>query len=195
MKKSYLDANILIAISVGPDKERDQFRMAKGVLNDIKNGVIMGIVSSLVLMEVISVMRKQKGREVSRLGSMSPEEQSKFVLHESGVMYEKLVSELMKLPNLKFELGRHIDLNTVMDVALDILHKIRGRIQSYEKRREDGSRRAAYTAFKGVGPTDVFHALLARDVGCSDLVTFDGGFEELGEFDEFEDLEFRVLKW
>ena len=62
MKKSYLDANILIAISVGPDKERDQFRMARGVLNDIKNGVIIGIVSPLVLMEVISVMRKQKGQ-------------------------------------------------------------------------------------------------------------------------------------
>ena len=194
MKRSYLDSNILLAISAGPEKECDQFRMAVNVLDEIKNGTIIGIVSSLTLMEVITVMRIQKGKEKHCLESMSSDEQSKFVLRESKLMYKKLLTELVKLPNLKFELGRRIIMNTVLDNALSILHRIRGKVQIYRKRHENDISHVKYTMFKGVGSNDVIHALLARDVGCDDLVIFDRDFEELDEFDEFEDLKFRVLK-
>ena len=118
MKKAYLDANILLAISAGPKKEPKQFRLAAKVLEEIKAGKIIGIVSSLTLMEVIAVLRTQKGREKHNLVKLSNEKQLEFVLHESKSMYEKLMGELIKLPNLKFELGRHADLNRYYETEL-----------------------------------------------------------------------------
>lgn len=35
----------------------------------------------------------------------------------------------------------------------------------------------SYTAFKGLGSDDMIHALLAKDVGCDVLITFDKEFD------------------
>ena len=51
-----------------------------------------------------------------------------------------------------------------------------------------------YTAFKGLGSDDTIHALLAQDAGCDYLITFDQDFEGLEGFEEFESLEFWILK-
>ncbi|MCE2499061.1 MAG: type II toxin-antitoxin system VapC family toxin [Nitrosopumilaceae archaeon] len=184
VRKYYLDSNILLAVSAGPGKEPNQFRMSMGVLDQIRRGETIGVVSSLTLMEVITVLRVKKGREKSSLDSMRPDQQSEFVLRESKSMYDKLVTELMKLPNLKFEYGRRADVYSVMRDALAILHEIRGKV------RPDGNSR-----FGGAGTVDVIHALLAKDMGCDELVTFDTGFEEMGGIDALESLKFRVLKW
>ena len=149
MKKAYLDANILLAISAGPKKEPKQFRLAAKVLEEIKAGKIIGIVSSLTLMEVIAVLRTQKGREKHNLVKLSNEKQLEFVLHESKSMYEKLMGELIKLPNLKFELGRHADLNNIMKQAFDVLQKINGKVRFYHRCSRCGSQGVEYTAFKG----------------------------------------------
>ena len=185
MKKSYLDSSVLIPIPVGPDKNPDQFRMAAGVLDKIKNGETVGIVSPLALMEVMTVLRVKKGREKRLLGALPPAEQSEFILRESKSMYDGLVTELMKMPHLKFEQGgKHVDMNTVMSNALDILSEVRGRVLH-----------TGDSWFKGPGPADVIHALLARGAGCDELVTSDRGFEEMSGLDEFTDLKFRVLRW
>lgn len=185
MKKSYLDSSILIPIPVGPEKNPDQFRVAVGVLDKIKSGETVGIVSPLALMEVMTVLRVKKGREKHLLDTLPPAEQSEFILRESKSMYDGLVTELMKMSNLKFEQGgKHIDANIVMSNALDILSEVKGRVLH-----------TGDSWFKGPSPADVIHALLAKGAGCDELVTSDRGFEEMSGFDEFADLKFRVLKW
>lgn len=195
MKKAYLDANILLAISAGSEKEPNQFRLAAGILEEIKAGKIAGIVSSLTLMEVIAVLRTQKGREVHNMGRLSGERQLEFVLKESRSMYDKLMGELIKLPSLKFELGRHADLNRLMGQAFGVLQKTKGKVRSYDRCSKCDSQNVSYTAFKGLGSDDIIHALLAKDAGCDCLITFDRDFDGLEGFEEFEGLEFRVLKW
>lgn len=194
MKKAYLDANVLLAISAGSKKEPNQFRLASIILEEIKAGKITGIVSPLTLMEVIAVLRTQKGRERHNLDRLSNKQQLEFVLNESKSMYDKLMGELIKLPNLKFELGRHVDLNKLMGQALGVLEKTRGKTRFYHRCSRCGSQNVSYTAFKGLGSDDAIHALLARDAGCDCLVTFDKDLDDLKEFEEFEGLEFRVLK-
>lgn len=194
MKKAYLDANVLLAISAGSKKEPNQFKLASIILEEIKAGKITGIVSPLTLMEVIAVLRTQKGRERHNLDRLSNKQQLEFVLNESKSMYDKLMGELIKLPNLKFELGRHVDLNKLMGQALGVLEKTRGKTRFYHRCSRCGSQNVSYTAFKGLGSDDAIHALLARDAGCDCLVTFDKDFDDLKEFEEFEGLEFRVLK-
>ena len=66
-------------------------------------------------------------------------------------MYEKLMGELIKLPNLKFELGRHADLNSIMNQAFDVLQKINGKVRFYHRCSRCGSQGVEYTAFKGAG--------------------------------------------
>ncbi len=89
------------------------------------------------------------------------------------------------MPHLKFEQGgRRMDAGAIMRNALDILRGTTGKLQC-----------GGNSMFRGVGPADVIHAMLAKRAGCDELVTFDTGFEELHTFDEFEDLKFRVMKW
>ena len=185
VRKTYLDSGILISLAQGPEKEPDQFRMATGILNKIRNGETIGVVSALALMEVVMVLRVKKGREKHILDKMTPDEQLKYVLRESKSMYDELIAELVRMPNLKFEQGgRRMGAGAAMMDALGILRNVTGKI-----RNAGGSR------FSGAGPVDVIHALLAKDSGCDELVTFDTDFEEMCRFDALEDLEFRVLKW
>ncbi len=86
--------------------------MATRVLDEIGSGDALGTVSSLALMEVITVMRVKKGRETHRLSSVPDDQQSEFVLRESRSMYGKLIVELMKLPGLKFEHGQNMGVGT-----------------------------------------------------------------------------------
>ena len=194
MKKAYLDANILLAISAGSEKEPTQFKLSIKILDEIKKGSIIGIVSPLTLMEVIAVLRTQKGREKHNLKKFPYKEQSKFVLEESKLMYDTLIKELMQLPNLKFELGKHTDLNELMNQAVAVLQKTEGDVKYRNRCSRCGSQNVNYTAFKGLGSDDIIHALLAKDAGCDCLITFDQDFESLKEFEDFEGLEFRVLK-
>lgn len=195
MKKAYLDANILLALSAGEEKEPDQYRLAVRILDEIKDGKIQAVISSLTLMEVIAVLRSQKGREKNKLDGLSREQQLDYVLKESKSMYDDLVKELLQLSNLKFELGKHTDLNKLMSKAFDILQKIKGKVRFYNRCKRCGTENVSYSAFKGLGSDDVIHALLAKDVGCDQLITFDGDFEDLKGFEEFDGLEFRVFKW
>ncbi len=156
--------------------------MATRVLDEIGSGDALGTVSSLALMEVITVMRVKKGRETHRLGSMPDDQQSEFVLRESRTMYGKLIAELMRLPGLKFEHGQNMGVGTVMKNALNTIHETGGHVRSSGKSR-----------FSGVGTVDVLHALLAQNMDCNELVTFDKGFDEMARIAAFEGLTFRIL--
>lgn len=195
MRKAYLDANILLAISAGKEKEPDQFRLAERVLGEIRDGKIQGVISSLTLMEVIAVLRTQKGREKEKIDGLSREKQLEYVLNESKNMYEKLMRELLQLSNIKFDLGKHTDINKLMDQAFDILQHTKGKVRFFNRCKRCGTEHVNYSMFKGLGSDDIIHALLAKDIGCDYLITFDKDFEELKERDEFQGLEFRVLKW
>ena len=129
-------------------------------------------------MEVLAVLRTQKGREKHNLVKLSNEKQLEFVLGESKSMYEKLTEELMKLPNLKFEYGRHVDLNNIMKQAFDILQRSNGKVRLYHRCSKCGSNDVEYTAFKGLGSDDTIHVLLAQDAGCDYFITFDQDFEK-----------------
>lgn len=195
MKKAYLDANILLALAAGKEKEPEQYRLAETILEEIKSGKIQAVISSLTLMEILAVLRAQKGREKNNLTGLSREKQVEFVIKESNSMNHILISELIRLPNVKFEFGRHVDLNKLMDQALEILKKVNGKVKFYNKCKRCGSENVNYSTYKGLGTDDMIHVLLAKDGGCDQLITFDGDFEEIKGFSEIEPLEIIVLKW
>lgn len=97
VRKTYLDSNILISLAVGPEKKPEQFRTATGILDEIKNGETVGVVSPLALMEMVMVLRMKKGREKQTLDKLPFDEQLKYVLRESKSMYDELIAELMQM--------------------------------------------------------------------------------------------------
>jgi len=162
LKKAYLDANILLSLSAGEKKESDQYRLAVRILDEIKNGKIVAVISSLTLMEVLAVFRMQKGREKHNLDGLTSEKQLEYVLKESDGMYGTLMRELLKLPNIKFDLGKHTDLNKLMDQAFTILQKTKGKVKFYNRCTRCGTKNLNYSAYKGlyfVAPAVVIHRL------------------------------------
>jgi predicted nucleic acid-binding protein len=194
LKKAYLDANILLAISAGEKKEPEQYKLAVNIFNEIKEGSLVGVISSLTLMEVLAVLRTQKGREKHKLNGLSSQKQLEHVLNESKSMYDELMGQLLRLSSIKFDLGKPTNLNKLMDQAFDVLQKTKGKIRFYDRCSRCGSNNVNYSAFKGLGSDDMIHALLAKDIGCDYLITFDKDFEDLKILPEFEGLEFRVMK-
>ena len=135
-------------------------------------------------MEVMNGVTRKKKAGSDTLDVLPPDRQSEFVLRESKSTYDRLVKDLVVVPNLWFDYADNFtDVNKIMRNALSILRQTKGTVRPHGNSR-----------FKAVGPADVIHALLAKGAGCDELVTFDTGFEEMNGFDVFEGLEFRVLK-
>jgi len=192
--KAYLDANILLAKAAGKEKEPDQFQLAENIFNQIKNNEFYAVISSLTLMEVMAVLRTQKGREIANLKGLTREKQVEYVLRESKAMYDCIVGELLQLPYLKFDLGGKTDMKKLFDAAFDIMQNTKGKVRFYDKCKRCGSQNVSYSAHKSLGSDDIIHALFAKDVGCDLFLTFDGDFNELIGNEKIEPLEIKVIR-
>lgn len=194
MKKAYLDANILLAKVAGPEKDPYQFPLAERIFNQIKNGEIQAVISSLTLMEVLAVLRTQKGREKHKLDGLTPDKQIEYVHNESKSMYDSIIRELLQLVNVKFELSGRTDMKKLFDIGFDIMLETKGKVKFYKNCKRCDSKNVLYTSYKSLGSDDIIHALFAKDVGCDLFLTFDSDFEELKGNEKIEPLEIRVIK-
>ena len=195
MKKAYLDANILLAKSAGPQKEPRQYPLAEKVFQEIKRGDYLAIISSLTLMEVLAVLRTQKGREMENLSSLTPEQQIEFVTSESKSMYDSILFELLQLDHVKFDLGGNSDMKKILDVAFDMMQEKLGVVKIHRTCRKCGTENVPHSVYKGLGSDDLIHALFAKDVGCDIFVTFDNDFEQIKGDPRVDPLEIRILRW
>lgn len=193
MKKAYLDANILLSKAAGPQKEPKQYPLAERVFQEIKRGDYLAIISSLTLMEVLAVLRTQKGRE-DGLSSLSPEKQIEFVISESKSMYDSMLFELLQLDHVKFDLGGKTDMKKIFDIAFDIMQEKHGIVKIQHNCKKCGTENVTHSAYKGLGSDDIIHALFAKDVGCDIFVTFDNDFEQLKGDPRIDPLEIRILR-
>jgi predicted nucleic acid-binding protein len=195
LKKAYLDANILLAKVAGPEKEPNQFPLAERIFNQIKSGEFQAVISSLTLMEVLAVLRTQKGREKHKLDGLTPDKQIEYVRAESKIMYDSIIRELLQLVNVKFDLGGRTDMKKLFDIGFDIMLETKGKVKFYKNCKRCDSKNVLYSSYKSLGSDDVIHALFAKDVGCDLFLTFDSDFEELKGNEKVEPLEIRIIKW
>ena len=194
MKKAYLDANLLLAKAAGPKKEPRQYPLAEKVFQEIKSGAYHAVISSLTLMEVLAVLRTQKGREMQNLKGLSFEKQIEFVITESKSMYDSILFELLQLDHVSFDLGGKSDMRTTFDTAFDIMQEKQGLVKIHNDCKKCGSRNVPHSVFKGLGSDDIIHALFAKDIGCDVFITFDSDFEQLKGDPRIDPLEIRILR-
>ena len=193
MKKSYIDSNILLAKYIDKGKNNNQYRKSVKIFDEIKCKNITVIISYLTLMEINTVIKKHKVREIVN-SEYNFDKKLKIVLEESLKVFNNIHSELSDLPNVEFELSNQINFNKILPIAFNILQKIQGKIWKYSDCSRCGTTNVNYSKYKGLGADDVIHALLAKNSGCHELITFDKDFNELVNISEFKSLSFRILK-
>lgn len=178
MQKAYVDTNILIAYVSGPEKDPLQHPKAKQIFDEIKQGKYVGVFSTLTLIEVKGVLRTLLGRDRTLLQTIDERKQSDYIKKESTETYNVLLAELLKLPNVKFEKGRQVNFQSILDDADQIMDDTKGTVRFYNN---CGVCKSQYknSAHKQILVAGILHALLAKDTGCDSLITFDKGFNAL----------------
>jgi len=191
VKKAYLDANILIAYAVGPEKD-NQYYKSKEIFDKIRQNTFVGVISTLTLAEILGVLRVIKASEdLEYLNKLRSQEQLDYVLNESKILFDTMVGELLQMPNVMFERGKNTNFQSMLDDVLSVLNNIKGVVKIYNNCKKCGSNLPVST-HKGVATVDLLHALMAKDIGCDSLITFDKGFNELKSESKFDSIEIDV---
>ncbi|MDE1838458.1 MAG: PIN domain-containing protein [Thaumarchaeota archaeon] len=178
VQKFYIDTNVLISYISGPQKEPTQYPKAQKIFSEIKQGVYVGVISTLVLIELKGVIRTILGTDRPQLETIEQNKQSEYVKSESQKIYDELIGELLQLPNIKFEKGRQSNFQSILDAANQIMDDIKGDVRFYDTCGNCGAQFKS-SKHKQILAADILHALLAKDTACDSLITFDKGFAGL----------------
>lgn len=178
VQKAYLDTNIIIAYVSGSQKDPFQYPKARQIFDEIRQGKYIGVISTLMLIEMKGVLRTLLGRERAALESIPAHKQPDYVKDEATEQYKIVLAELLRLPYIKFEKGKQSNLQSVLEEADQIMDDIKGSVRFYDK---CGICRSQFknSVYKQILAADILHALLAKDTGCDMLITFDKGFAAL----------------
>ncbi|MEM2972494.1 MAG: PIN domain-containing protein [Candidatus Bathyarchaeia archaeon] len=179
--KAYLDTSVLVAYGLGSDDIH--YKGAKTVINDILQGNYIGVVSLLALLETMDVIRKRIVDKTPKdiLDGKSDTQKKEYVQQESRKRYQELIDKLTKAAKAKKILLVEHDGTNIADVLVtchNMLTKEFGDIKLYHRCLQCGSDHEHYS-YKGIGPIDAMHFVLAKKVPCQIFITTDKSFASL----------------
>lgn len=153
MDRIYLDTNLFFYAFYSrnhPDKSRS----TKNILNSISNGVFIGVISFLVLLEIISGLRKVLFKEV-KISSVDSIETK---------IYD-IIQKILKIPYLElFESQQKF--SAIELFSLLLIRQYPGEISP--------------EGYKFIHPIDAMHIEIAKEAHCIALYTAEKSFEHLG---------------
>jgi predicted nucleic acid-binding protein len=195
MIRAYLDANIILAKSAGPDKEPRQFPQAEEIFNKIKGDEIQAVVSPLTLMEVKNALRINHGKETEILAGMNKPQRLEYVHRTSEADYNAILSELIRMGDkVIFNVNKNIDMNKLLGDAIEILSGVNGKTKTYKNCKKCGTNDVNYIGFKSVGTDDALHVLLAKEMDCDQFLTFDNDFNEIIGHTKIKPLKIQIIE-
>jgi len=161
----YVDSSVLLNLFLGSSRPGEA-DAAKRFMARIAQGAAKGIVSTWVLMEVITVLRRARAKK----GVTKTEE------IETGV--ESVLGSIYRIRNLKFVSGKPDEISHTGGQALELwriledgLEHLRDSLYTVEWNEEQKS-----YLINGIAGNDALHIMLAKAFGCDSLATFDKGF-------------------
>ncbi|MGI0056525.1 MAG: type II toxin-antitoxin system VapC family toxin [Nitrosarchaeum sp.] len=156
----YLDTNIFVYYFKSKFYP-DNSKIAKLFLEKIENGKYQGVISNLVLMELIK-----------QLHEIAVEFEQRYSQADWKKEIEMAISTIYKIKNLDvkndiIENNINLSYKDILDNGLQIMTKYQGSVETKSKIVHDG-----------IHSMDAFHIITAKKLGCSKLATFDKDFCE-----------------
>jgi predicted nucleic acid-binding protein len=93
-----------------------------------------------------------------------------------------------------FKTKKNIDMNKLLEDAMEITMNVKGKVKTHQNCKKCGSENVPHTAFKSMGTDDAFHALLAKEMDCDQLLTFDSDFNEIKGHEKIKPLDIQVIE-
>lgn len=191
MKKIYIDTNIIVAYALGVEKEPYQYPKAEQIFKQIERGEFIGVISTLVLTELIGVLRTHIGRDRNKMINIPEKKQNTHVKNEAKAAYDEMFDVLLQMKNVKIEEGVSADFQSVLNDGFDLIRDSNG-LQKFHKTCGICKRDYKNSNFKQILIADILHALVAKTTNCDELLTFDGGFKGIIGHEKIEPLQIIV---
>lgn len=195
---TYIDTSVFLAYLLGKEYDPRQYPIAKDFFTALANNENQrrrGIISFLVVIEILAVLRGQKTKEFKLLKSITSEvERTDYVINEAAKIYQKFILEALQIPQIYFMRSLSIDINNLLYSTFAILSNTRGSVKFRNVCRECGTKRSYnfLAVHKIVSSIDIIHVLLAKELQCTEFVTLDRSFEELRK--HMKPLKIKILK-
>jgi predicted nucleic acid-binding protein len=194
VEKIYIDSNVWFSfLSEGQyeNKNSIEFNEAESLFNKAEKGNIIILTSNLVILEIVSVIRKKvitncqfKGRINSQIEAELKQKVTKLIKK-----FIDLVTRLEKTQRLRI-VRVNESLSNVLEKEQEILNKRFGKLHEMYKCFICKSNYSGYS-YKGIDHYDIQHAIIAEYAKADKLITFDRSFNYIK--DDFKSLNICVL--
>lgn len=190
-----MDAGVWVAYGL---KDADRhYPQAKAVIREVVTRKIKGVVSLLSLLETMDVIRKRIVERTPRsiLDSKGDLERRRFISQKSQEKYQFLIdriTEAVRSDQMLIVDFKGIDIGNVFTNCNDFLSSHFGDINLFKRCLTCG-RDYEHYAYKGLGPIDTMHILLAREIGCNYFYTTDQSFKHLFGKPEFNSIRIEII--
>lgn len=188
----YFDANVWVSYFL---EEGGTFDISKKQLERILSGDEVGLLSHLVICEIIDVSKK-KLLEKEPFKGMDPEH-LELINREIRERIQEILSRIIKLAREK----KILVINSQKTLAQSYIE-----IYAFIDRINNEIRQNNYCPvcdvrishptykYRKIGHYDIQHALIAREFSATDFVTYDKAFPQLFQLKEFELFPLTVLQ-
>jgi hypothetical protein len=150
-------------------------------------------------MEILDVLRKIRAENFDTLFAMpNDDERISYVIDGAREIYAQIIGEMLSTPEIRFMDSLKLDITQLLRNGLEILSDMKGRVNFYDtcnrcnSKREDN--RKFISVLKSPETADMMHALIAKELKCNTLITFDKGFLDLANDSRIRPLQILVLK-
>lgn len=136
---------------------------------------------------MIGVLRTRTGREKEKMNTIKEHEQNEYVRKEAKKDYDQIIESFLGMKNIKFENGKRTDFQSILDDGLELIEESTG-FQKFHNKCGICKREYKSSNYKQILVADILHALLAKDIRCDELWTFDEGFKGIIGHEKIEPL-------
>ena len=199
VEKIYLDSNVwfsfLLKKGDNNSKGSIEYEQANIIINKIvSDNNLIGLISHLVILEIISIIRKKVVTKVKITGNKEIQDKDNKILLKKTIddLTREFIDNITKLVYVgKLQIVKTDEsLSNVLKREQKILRNKFGEIKKTTKCFVCKSEYHEYT-YRGIDHYDIQHAIIAEYAKANQFITFDRGYECIK--DEFPSLNIHIL--
>lgn len=186
-RRVYFDSSLWVSYIL-QEKHKNRAQQVQQLIDQIKKDDEVILVSHLVLLEVLEVIRKRI-TETEPYTDLDDDKKDKIkrIIQEKTNLFINGLSRLVRERRVAL-VNSQESVDTWFKTTYSIFTSSFGDISTNSGRGNSPPR----YRYLGVGHYDIQHALTAKEFSARDLYTFDRGFAELQNYQEFNGIRFVI---